>query len=99
MKIINIKKFSKMLIICLVLIVNLVLFISNISFSKGEMKEKVVYVTNGDTLWSIAIEEQENNIYYADKEIREIIYEIRKLNNLESDTFLEIGQKLIIKTL
>lgn len=99
MRIADKRKFIRMIFISLGIILFLFLCISNISFSKGEVKEKCIYVTSGDTLWTIAKEEQENNDYYADKEIREIVYEIRKLNKLESDSFLVVGQKLIIKSI
>ena len=69
------------------------------SFSKGDIKTKTVNVTKGDTLWSIAREEQENNAYYENKDIRDIIYEIKKLNKLDNNSNLKIGQKLIIKSL
>ena len=96
MRIVNKKKFIKMVILIIGIIsISFICFI-NISFSKGEIKTKTLYVSSGDTLWSIAKEEQENNLYYEDKDIRDIIYQIRKLNNLENNRNLTEGQKLII---
>ncbi len=99
MKIVNMKKFLRMTLIVFVIIVGISLYFSNVSFSKGDIKTKTVNVTKGDTLWSIAREEQENNAYYENKDIRDIIYEIKKLNKLDNNSNLKIGQKLIIKSL
>ena len=99
MKIVNMKKFLRMTLIVFIIIVGISLYFSNVSFSKGDIKTKTVNVTKGDTLWSIAREEQENNAYYENKDIRDIIYEIKKLNKLDNNSNLKIGQKLIIKSL
>lgn len=99
MKIVNMKKFLRMTLIVFVIIVGISLYFSNVSFSKGNIKTKTVNVTKGDTLWSIAREEQENNAYYENKDIRDIIYEIKKLNKLDNNSNLKIGQRLIIKSL
>lgn len=99
MKIVNMKKFLRMTLIVFVIIVGISLYFSNVSFSKGDIKTKTVNVTKGDTLWSIAREEQENNAYYENKDIRDIIYEIKKINKLDNNSNLKIGQRLIIKSL
>ena len=99
MKIVNMKKFLRMTLIVFVIIIGISLYFSNVSFSKGDIKTKTVNVTKGDTLWSIAREEQENNTYYENKDIRDIIYEIKKINKLDNNSNLKIGQKLIIKSL
>lgn len=97
MKIVNKFKFIRML--TLILIISALLIFSNKCFSKGEIKTKTIYVCNGDTLWQIASNEKENNLYYEDKDIRDIIYEIKKLNNLENNFNLSIGQKIIVNEL
>ena len=97
MRIVNIKKFLRMVILIVGIIIISSICFCNISFSKGEIKTKTIYVSNGDTLWTIAREEQENNPYYENKDVRDIIYEIRKTNNLENNSNLNEGQELIIK--
>ena len=97
MRIVDKKKFIKMVTLIIGIIVILFIFFNNISFSKGEIKTKTIYVSNGDTLWTIAEQEQEKNVYYEDKDIREIIYQIKKLNNLKNDSNLSEGQKLLLK--
>ena len=99
MRIVNKKKFIRMVILIIGIITISLIGFSNISFSKGEIKTKTIYVSTGDTLWTIATEEQENNSYYEDKDIRDIIYEIKKINNLNNNSNLIAGQKLVIKYL
>ena len=97
MRIVNMKKFVRMVILIVGIIMISSICFCNISFSKGEIKTKTIYVSNGDTLWNIAREEQENNPYYENKDVRDIIYEIRKTNNLNNNSNLNEGQELIIK--
>lgn len=99
MKIVNTKKFIRMVTLIAVVILAVSFYFSNISFSKEERKTKIISISNGDTLWTIAKQEQKNNKYYQNKHIRDVIYEIRKLNNLENNTNLLIGQKLMINYL
>ena len=99
MRIVNKKKFIRMVILIIGIITISLIGFNNISFSKGEIKTKTIYVSSGDTLWTIATEEQENNSYYEDKDIRDIVYEIKKLNNLDNNSNLIAGQKLVIKYL
>ena len=97
MKIVNKKKFIRMVILIIGVIMLLFICFSNISFSKGEVKTKTIYASSGDTLWTIAKQEQENNSYYEDKDIRDIIYQIKKLNNIQNNSNLKEGQKIIIE--
>lgn len=52
-------------------------------------ESKIVIVQEGETLWSIA----EDNFDYKKEDIREYIYNIRTVNNLE-DSSINIGQRL-----
>ena len=97
MRIVNKKKFVRMVILMIGVIAFSLVSFCNISFSKGEVKTKTIYVSSGDTLWTIASEEQENNLYYEDKDIRDIVYQIKKINNIENSANLIEGQKLIIE--
>ena len=99
MRIVNKKKFTRMVIVMLGIIFSICFYFSNISFSKGEVKTKIMHVSNGDTLWSIAMQEKENNSYYENKDIRDIIYEIRKVNDLDNNSCLKVGQKLVLYSL
>ena len=99
MRIVNKKKFAKMVMIILGIIFFICFYFSNISFSKEKVKKKTIHVCNGDTLWSIAMQEKESNQYYENKDVREIIYEIRKVNELDNTSYLKVGQKLIVYSL
>ncbi len=82
-KIVNKRKFARAIIILVISI--LIIFVFAIkSYSAVEIKYKEKYICNGDTLWSIAKEEITNNEYFKDKDIREVIYELRKINNLNA---------------
>lgn len=72
--------------------------ITTTTYSKTEIGYKEDYVLKGDTLWSIAEQEVNQNEYYKNKDIREVMYEIRQLNHITNDN-LEIGQKIIIPNL
>lgn len=93
MKIVSIKKFIRSITIVLLIIVGLSLIISKSSYSRGEKKYKTIYVSKGDTLWSIAKSNQDSNEYYKGKDIRYIMNDITQINNIESSN-LKIDQEL-----
>lgn len=97
MKIKSKKKFVRAicLIIGIAALINII--ISGKTLSHEELKYKSVSVISGETLWDIAKEEQESNRYYKDKDIRDIIENIKELNNLKSSS-LTIDQILEIPT-
>lgn len=98
LKIVNFSKFVRSLFIILGIIICISLFISNISFSHTETKYKTIYVANGDSLWTIAKEEKDSNAYYSNKNVRDIVNNIKGINKL-SNCDLSIGQKLIIPSI
>ena len=71
---------------------------SSTTLSKTEEKYNKMLVSSGDTLWSIAKEEQINNPYYESKDIRYIINDIKTINNLK-DGKLANNQILNIPTI
>ena len=97
MIVINKKKFFRAIFIIAGVIFFISLFFSNISFSHQDLTTKSIAVSNGDTLWSIAKVEQEQNSYYQGKDVRDIIQDIREVNNLTSCN-LKINQVLEIPT-
>lgn len=98
MRRINKIKFIRSTSITIGLIIFLILILTNISFSHTETSYKEVYVSSGDTLWNIAKNEQTNNLYFENKDIRDIIDEIKYLNNLNNSN-LKIGDELSIPTI
>lgn len=99
MKIVNKKKFLRSMMMLIGLVILIVLgLITTTTYSKTEIGYKEDYVLKGDTLWSIAEQEVNQNEYYKNKDIREVMHEIRQLNHITNDN-LEIGQKIIIPNL
>lgn len=97
-KIVNKKKFLFGVFIVFISILCLSLFICKASFSSGEVKYKEIEVITGDTLWNIAKDENRNNPYYEGKDIRFVVYDIDKLNNIGNDILRE-GDKLMVPTI
>lgn len=98
MKKLNEKKVIRLGLIIAMSAIILLLLIHSTSLSYKKVEYNEVYVSSGDTLWKIAKYEMENNDYYKAKEIREIVFDIKKVNNL-SNSELTVNQKLFIPSL
>lgn len=72
-----------------------IIFSINKSYSKVEINYRIEYASSGDTLWSIAKRESKNNKYYQDRDIRDIVYDLKQLNNF-SESSLSVGQEIKI---
>ncbi len=94
MKIVNKTKFIRSNVILAILIGSIVIFTTK-AYSNAEIKYKEEYIYTGDTLWSIAQEEIENNKYFEGKDIRYVVNELKTANNL-SDSSLKEGEKIKI---
>lgn len=94
MKIKNRKKFITSLSI-LILILIFTILLTKQSLSHVESKTKTMYISSGDTLWDIAILEQNTNEYYKNKKVRQIVEDIKDKNNLGTSYIYE-GQKIEI---
>ena len=94
MKIINKKRFIISNLI-LFSIVFMLIYISKSTLSTSIVNYTETYVEEGETLWQIAGSQQKNNEYYKNKEIREIVDNLKKVNNLKNSN-LSVGQKIII---
>ena len=79
---------KKMCILISVLFLGLLIFF-NVSYSNSEVEYKNRIVSRGETLWSISKDEQENNKYSENEDIRKIIFEIRKINELPNNELYE----------
>ena len=96
MKIVNVKKFIRTISILVILILIIILF-TNKTYSKVDTKYKEESIILGDTLWSISQQEAKSNKYFENKDIREIVSEIKRINKLDNLDLKE-GQKLLIPT-
>lgn len=95
MKIKNVKKFIRSILIVLVIIFILSLIIVKSTLSYTNCEYRIIYVKSGDTLWSIASDLQENNSYYRGKDIRYIIGDLKEINNL-NNSMVYVNQELQI---
>lgn len=95
MKIKNIKKFIRGILIVLgiIFILSLIIVKSTLSYTTHEYK--TIYVKSGDTLWSIAADLQENDSYYEGKDVRYIIGDLKEINRLNTSA-VYINQELQI---
>lgn len=99
MRITNMKKFIRGIVLVVIIPIAVIfIFSNNIALSHGEVQYKERYIDVGDTLWEIANSEKSENEYYMNKDVREIIKDIKQLNNLNSSA-LQVGQELEIPTL
>lgn len=90
MRIRNKAKFIRSMAIAIFLLV--ALFNISIAKSNSEEAEYIDYtITKGETLWSIAKEYTPN-----DKDIRQTIYEIKQINNMQTSNVYE-NQTIKIK--
>lgn len=91
MRIVNKRKFIKSTLTLIIIVISIIILVNTI-INKTEYTEKykTIYISEDETLWSIAEEYKKPN-----QDIREYIYEIKKLNNMESATIYE-GQELTI---
>jgi len=94
MKIVNTKKFLRSILIIIGITILLSLMIGNKTFSHKDVEYEELYVSNGDTLWTIASNLREST-YYKDKDVRYIIDDLTKINELETKD-LSVDQKLLI---
>lgn len=98
LKITNKRKFKRTILLIVFGMLLILFFTLNNAYSNGEIKYKQEYIYSGDTLWTIAENEAKNNKYYENKDIRNIISEIKQINNIQNGE-LKIGQKIEIPTL
>lgn len=94
LKIINLNRFVRSILI-LIFILLMFIFLSQSSFSHQEIKYKTIYISSGDTIWSIARDELRENKYFQDYSTKEAVYKIQNINKLKSSE-IYIGQELLI---
>ena len=92
---INLKKFIRALVIVIGITILITFLATKSIYSYEKLKTKTIYTNKGDTLWNIALKEKENNNYYKDKNIREIVYDIKQINDMQ-DSIILSGEALKI---
>ncbi len=95
----NSKKIVLTIIIIILLVIGFTVLLGNgKTSSHTETSMKKIRVSYGDTLWEIAEIEAVNNDYYKKEDIRYIVKDIKRINNLKN-SYLEPGQELIIPSI
>ncbi len=88
-KIVDKNRFKRGIVFLLIGIFIMFFILLTPSYSNTEVKYKTKYISRGDTLWKIAQEELENNKYFKDEDVRKVVYEIKKINQLKDNNLLE----------
>lgn len=97
-KIVDKKRFFRTTAIILFIIILLLCFWFNNTYSRTEIRYFEAYINNGDTLWSIASEQAQTNQYFRNKDIRNIVQELKEINNISNEN-LNVGRKILIPIL
>lgn len=95
MKIVNKTKFIRTISLIIIILICVLIVFSKNTYSNGEISYKEEYIYNGDTLWNIAKKERENNKYFENKDIRDVIAELKNVNNFSNSELVE-GNKIKI---
>lgn len=96
-RIINKHKFIRTIVILGILIGAIISVFNNRAYSNTEEKYKTEYVVKGETLWGIAEKEIQENPYFENEDIQNVILEIKKQNHMTTSDLKE-GMKLKIPT-
>lgn len=92
----SVRKITLCIAIVVLLVLGIMVIMGNTSTASFvETKYKTFHVSSGETLWEIARIEFANNSYYANKDIRYIVKDIKDINNMNTSNLYE-GQELII---
>lgn len=89
----NITKFKRFIFLS-ILIFSFIVFASLSivnAYSNNHMQYIYIYVEQGDTIWSIASNNNINNL-----DVRELVYKIEKVNNLNSSSYIHPGDTIIV---
>lgn len=101
LKIVNRKKFVRSICILMLIVVGIIWLSTKASLSHNEnipMEYDDIMVADGDTLWQISLEQQQDNPYYENKDVRDIVNHIKKINSLQSGN-LAVGQTLKVPSI
>lgn len=95
LKIVNKRKFITSMSILIFIVLTSGSVVMSAKTNNDKIYYEKIYINEGDTLWNIAEDEKENNEYYFGKDVRYIIYDLKKINNLK-DSNITKGQELNI---
>jgi len=87
-KVVNKFRFITFLTVCILLIAFSISALCNVATAQRKQEYKTVEVMYGDTLWEIA-----KTYGDPDKDVREVIYDICKINNVNASS-LKAGMEI-----
>ena len=88
-KIINKYKFIRTMTILICIVIAIICTASHKTYSNSETKYKTEYVVKGETLWKIAEKEIQENAYFENEDIQNVILELKKLNHMTTSNLSE----------
>ena len=94
-RIINKYKFISSITILLFILGMIVCITNHKTYSSSEIKYKTEYVITGETLWEIAEKEIQENAYFQNKNIQNVILELKEINHMTTSNLFE-GMKIKI---
>ena len=88
-RIINKYKFIRSITILLCLISIATCIANHKTYSNSETKYKTEYVVKGETLWEIAEKEIQENAYFQNEDIQNVILELKEINHMTTSNLSE----------
>lgn len=88
-RIINKYKFIRSITILLCILGMITCIINHKTYSNSETKYKTEYVVKGETLWEIAEKEIQENAYFQNEDIQNVILELKEINHMATSNLSE----------
>lgn len=88
-RIVNKYKFIRSITILLCILGIIICIASHKTYSNSEIKYKTEYVEKGETLWKIAEKEIQENEYFQNEDIQNVILELKKVNHMTTSNLSE----------
>ena len=88
-RIVNKYKFIRSMTILLCILGIIICITNHKTYSKSETKYKTEYVVKSETLWEIAEKEIQKNAYFQNKDIQNVILELKEINHMETSNLFE----------
>ena len=88
-RIVNKYKFIRSITILLCILGMITCIINHKTYSNSETKYKTEYVVKGETLWEIAEKEIQENAYFQNEDIQNVILELKEINHMATSNLSE----------
>ena len=88
-RIVNKYKFITSITILLCIIGVAICIANHKTYSNSEIKYKTEYIVKGETLWAIAEKEIQENTYFQNKDIQNVILELKEINHMKTSNLSE----------